>query len=144
MSTNDANNSEFNIDNYKYSFTESLKEAVPFTCKWSWKVLVVFGQLLTGQLSITSIGGPVTTINMIADFTQQNMLLILLPVIAVNLAVFNLLPIPALDGFQMLFVLIEWIRKKPVKREIVNAINNIGLFVLLGFVVLVDIVQFVL
>ena len=132
------------MENYKYSFGEALGNAIPFTCKWAWKVLVIFGQLLTGQLSITSLGGPVTTVTMIADFTQQNMLLLLLPLIAVNLAVFNLLPIPALDGFQMIFVAIEWIRKKPVKREVVNAINNIGLIVLFGFVILVDILQFVL
>jgi regulator of sigma E protease len=72
------------------------------------------------------------------------MLLLLLPLIAVNLAVFNLLPIPALDGFQMIFVGIEWVRKKPIKREVINIINNIGLIVLFGFVILVDILQFVL
>ena len=104
----------------------------------------MFVQLITGRLSITSLGGPVTTVKMIANFTEQNMLLLLLPLIAVNLAVFNLLPIPALDGFQMIFVTIEWIRKKPVKREVVNLINNIGLIVLFGFVILVDILQFVL
>ena len=135
---------EFGLKTYKYSFFEALGEAIPFTCKWSWKVLVIFGQLITGQLSVTALGGPVTTVKMIANFTQQNMLLLLLPLIAVNLAVFNLLPIPALDGFQMVFVIIEWIRKKPIKREVVNMINNIGLIVLLGFVIVVDILQFVL
>jgi len=144
MSTHEEDIAEFNIGNYKYSFWESVREAVPFTCKWAWKVLVIFGQLITGQLAITSLGGPVTTINMIANFTQQNLLVLLLPLIAVNLAVFNLLPIPALDGFQMIFVTIEWIRKKPIKRELVYMINNIGLFVLLGFVIVVDILQFVL
>ncbi len=144
LSTEDENTQEFNIATYKYGFWEALGNAVPFTFKWAWKVLVIFGQLLTGQLAITSLGGPVTTVKMIATFTQQSMLLILLPLIAVNLAVFNLLPIPALDGFQMIFVTIEWIRKKPVKQEIVNIINNIGLFVLFGFVILVDILQFVL
>lgn len=146
LSRNDANENEFTIKNYKYSFGESLLQAVPFTCKWAWKVLVIFGQLITGQLSITSLGGPVTTINMIASTTQANAsyLLILLPVIAVNLAVFNLLPIPALDGFQMIFVGIEWIRKKPVKREVVNLINNIGLITLLGLVIVVDILQFIM
>ena len=140
----EENDSEFKLGTYRYSFWEALGESIPFTCKWAWKVLVVFGQLLTGQLSITSLGGPVTTVKMIANYTQQNMLLLLLPLIAVNLAVFNLLPIPALDGFQMIFVTIEWIRKKPVKREVVNMINNIGLFVLFGFVIIVDILQFVL
>lgn len=145
LSTNKDSN-EFEIGTYKYSFGEALMESVPFTCKWAWKVLVIFGQLITGKLAITSLGGPVTTINMIASYTQTSFssLLILLPVIAVNLAVFNLLPIPALDGCQMLFVLIEWIRKKPLKQETVNLINNIGLLVLLGFVVVVDVMQFVL
>ena len=144
LTTNEENNQEFALKTYKYSFIEAIKEAVPFTCKWAWKVLVIFGQLLTGKLSITALGGPVTTVKMIATYTQQNMLLLLLPLIAVNLAVFNLLPIPALDGFQMVFVAIEWIRKKPVKREVVNMINNIGLIALFGFVIIVDILQFVL
>lgn len=134
---------EFVIGNYKYSFGEALINCVPFTFKWAWKVLVIFGQLITGQLSITSLTGPVGTINMIANFTQQsaNFLLVLLPLIAVNLAVFNLLPIPALDGFQMIFTTIEWVRKKPIKQNIVNLINNIGLFVLLGFVIIVDFIH---
>lgn len=137
--------SEFGITSYKYSFGEALVQCVPFTFKWAWKILVIFGQLITGQLALTSLGGPVTTISMIATYTQTSgaYLLILLPVIAVNLAVFNLLPIPALDGFQMVFTLIEMIRKKPVKREVVNMINNIGLLVLFGFVILVDIIHFV-
>ncbi len=137
---------EFIITTYKYNFGEALVQAVPFTCKWAWKVLVIFGQLITGQLSITAMGGPVTTINMIASYTQTSFsyLLILLPVIAVNLAVFNLLPIPALDGCQMLFVTIEWIRKKPISSKVINIINNVGLFLLLGLVIVVDILQFVL
>ncbi len=144
LATSEENVAEFSIQTYKYGFWEALGQSIPFTCKWAWKVLVVFGQLITGRLALTSLGGPVTTVKMIATFTAQNMLLFLLPLIAVNLAVFNLLPIPALDGFQMIFVTIEWIRKKPIKQEIVNIINNIGLIVLLGFVIIVDILQFVL
>jgi len=68
-------------------------------------------------------------------------LLVLLPLISVNLAVFNLLPIPALDGFQMIFTTIEWVRKKPINQNVVNAINNIGLLVLLGFVIIVDVLH---
>lgn len=142
--TYEENAKEFDVKTYKYGFWEALGEAIPFSFKWAWKVLVIFGQLITGQLSLTSVGGPVTTVKMIANFTQQNMLTLLLPVIAINLAVFNLLPIPALDGFQMVFVTIEWIRKKPIKQEIINIINNVGLIVLFAFVILVDILQFVL
>lgn len=132
---------EFSIKSYKYSFFESLGASIPFTFKWAWKVLVIFGDLLTGQLSLKSLGGPVTTIKILADQTSQGSLMIWLPLIAVNLAVFNLLPIPALDGCQMLFVGIEWIRKKPIKQEVVNLINNIGLLLLLGFVIVIDVIQ---
>ena len=142
--TYEENAEEFEVQTYKYSFLESLGEAIPFSFKWAWKVLVVFGQLITGQLSITSVGGPVTTVKMIANFTQDNMLTLLLPVIAINLAVFNLLPIPALDGCQMVFVAIEWIRKKPINQKVVNWVNTIGLIALFGFVIIIDILQFVL
>ena len=141
------NNAEFSVETYKYSFGESLVQCVPFAFKWAWKVLVILFQLITGQLSIKAVGGPVTTINMIAQSTSSvgfTFILILLPALAVNLAVFNWLPIPALDGFQMLFVGIEWIRKKPVNRKVINTINNVGLFVLLGLVLIIDIVQFIL
>lgn len=146
LKSNIEDKAEFDISNYKYSFFEALGESVPFTFKWAYKVLVVFGQLITGQLNITALGGPVTTVKTIASYTQQNFnyIFVLLPLIAVNLAVFNLLPIPALDGCQMIFVIIEWIRKKPLKQEVVNLINNIGLFVLFGFVIIVDILQFIL
>ena len=137
---------EISIGYYHYSFGEALLQALPFTCRWAWKVLIIFGQLLTGKLSITALGGPVTTIKSMASMTMQsfNFLFLLLPLIAVNLAVFNLLPIPALDGFQMIFVIIEWIRKKPIKREVINTINNVGLILLFAFVIVVDVLQFVL
>ena len=140
LTSNQENPTEFDIGTYKYGFGESLVQCVPFTCRWAWKVLIIFGQLLTGQLGLETLGGPITTIDMIASGVSQSasFILLLLPLIAVNLAVFNLLPIPALDGFQMIFVTIEWIRKKPIKREVINLINNIGLFVLLGFVLIVD------
>ncbi len=136
---------DFAIATHQYTFFEAITQAVPFTCKWAWKIILIVGDLLTGQLGLDSLGGPVTTINTIATYTSMSFsyLLVLLPLIAVNLAVFNLLPIPALDGFQMLFVLIEWIRKKPVKQEVVNLINNIGLIVLLLFVIVVDVMQFI-
>ena len=147
MKNEKADEEEFSIQTYKYTFLESLVQAVPYACKWAWKVLVILFNLITGQLSLKAVGGPVTTIRVIASSTSQagfTYILMLLPALAVNLAVFNLLPIPALDGFQMLFVGIEAVRKKPVKRKVVNMINNIGLIVLLGFVIIVDILQFIL
>ncbi len=132
---------EFNYQNY--SFGESLLRAVPFTFEMAWECIVIIGQIFTGHYGLKDLGGPITTINLIAEASAISLLnlLLLIPLIAVNLAVFNLLPIPALDGARMVFVLIEWIRKKPINREVENKIHFIGLMVLLSFVILIDLLQ---
>ena len=61
--------------------------------------------------------------------------------IGVNLAVFNLLPIPALDGSKVVFTIIEWIRGKPVNRKVEAVIHTVGFLFLIGFAILVDILQ---
>jgi regulator of sigma E protease len=68
-------------------------------------------------------------------------LILLFPLLAVNLAVFNLLPIPALDGARMVFVLIEWIFKKPVPRDLEAKIHSIGLLALFALVIVVDLLH---
>lgn len=127
----------------KYNFGEALLLATPFCFEIAWQCLVILWQLISGQLSLSNIGGPISTVNAIATASSMSLLnlLLLVPLIAVNLAVFNLLPIPALDGARMLFVFIEWIRKKPINRDLEAKIHVVGLIVLFSFVILVDILQ---
>ena len=111
----------------------------------AWETIKMFGMLFTDEMDITEdVGGPITTISMIAQSSQANIknLLLLFPLLAVNLAVFNLFPIPALDGARMVFVLIEWIFRKPVPRDLEAKIHGVGLLLLFGFVILVDILHF--
>ncbi len=138
--------SNMNAKAYVFSVGEALERAVPFTMGLGWTVLKSLWLLITFQLPISDIGGPITTIATIANFTQMSAmnLLILIPLISANLAVFNLLPIPALDGAHVVFTTIEAIRKKPIKREIENMVHTIGLFVLFGAVILIDILHFLL
>ena len=125
------------------SFGESLVKCVPYTFNMAWECLVVVGDLITGQLGIDAVGGPITTVQTIATSTQANFknLILLFPLIAVNLAVFNLLPIPALDGARALFVLYEWIFKKPVPRHIEARIHSVGIMILFALVILVDVMH---
>lgn len=125
---------------YKFTFGQSLQRCVPFTFGLAYKVLESLWQLVTGQIGLSAVGGPLTTITTIATYTQSNFssFFILLPLIAVNLGVFNLLPIPALDGSKMVFTTIEWIRGKPINPKIENAIHNIGFLVLMALVVIAD------
>lgn len=127
----------------RYSVGSALLKCVPYTFDMAWECIVILGELVTGQLGLDAVGGPVTTISTIATSTQTDMrnLLLLFPLIAVNLAVFNLLPIPSLDGARSVFVLIEWVRGKPVPRDIEARIHTIGLMLLFGLVILVDILH---
>lgn len=127
----------------KYGFFQSVAMSVPFCGEMGWECLKILGKLVIGQQSISELGGPITTVKAIAKVTQVNMLNLLLffPLIAVNLAVFNALPIPALDGARMVFVIIEAIRKKPIDRKIENRIHTIGIMVLFAFIVVVDLLQ---
>ena len=89
-------------------------------------------------------GGPITTIRLTGQMAAQGVqsFLQVAAYIGVNLAVFNLLPIPALDGSKVIFCLIEWIFRKPVPRKVEAVIHAIGFVLILGFAVLVDILQF--
>lgn len=125
------------------SFGQACLQAVPFSFQMAWECLVILGQLLIGVYGLQDIGGPITTIGAMANASAVSMLnyLLLIPLIAVNLAVFNLLPIPALDGAKMVFILIELIRGKPINRDLENKIHTVGLILLFGFVVLVDLLH---
>lgn len=124
----------------------AFKYCVPYTFKLSWAILGSFGQLVTGKVPLTSVTGPVGSVKLMADISIANWrnILILLPLLASNLAMFNILPFPALDGAQIIFTGVEWVRKKPLKRKIQGIINAVGLGVLLLFVLIVDILSFAL
>ena len=124
----------------------AFKYCVPYTFKLSWSILGSFGELFTGKVPITSVSGPIGSINTMAQLSIANWrnILILLPLLASNLAIFNLLPFPALDGARIVFTIIEWIRRKPINRKVEGMIHFVGMIVLLLFVLIVDILSFVL
>ena len=101
------------------------------------------GELLTGKLGMDSVGGPVTTITLTAEAATNGWasFLSIAAFIGVNLAVFILLPIPALDGCKVIFCIIEWIFKKPVNRKVEAIIHFVGIILLFGFAILVDLLQ---
>lgn len=128
----------------KYSFFECFAKAWPF-CFWMCGlILSALGGLFTGATPIKEMGGTVTAISQIAEYSSQSLyyLLLFFPMLSMNLALFNVLPIPSLDGARSVFVLIEMIFRKPVNRKVEGYIHTIGLFLLLGLVVFFDIYHF--
>ena len=130
---------------YRFSFWETLGRSFAYSFKIAGSIFRVLGELLTGKLGLSAFGGPVTTVTMTSQIVSRGFryFLEIAGYIGVNLAVFNLLPIPALDGSKVVFTAIEWARGKPISRKIEAVIHAVGFVLLLGFAVLVDILQFV-
>lgn len=130
---------------YRFGFWETLGRSFAYSFKIAGSIFKVLGELLTGRLGLSALGGPVTTITLTSQIAGRSFrgFLEIAGFLGVNLAVFNLLPIPALDGSKVVFTVIEWIRGKPISRKVEAIIHAVGFVLLLGFAVLVDILQFV-
>lgn len=125
------------------SFFAGIGHSFTYSFKIGGTILRSLGELLTGKMGLESVGGPITTIQMTSQAASSGIgsFLNIASFIGVNLAVFNLLPIPALDGCKVIFCVIEWIRKKPVNRKVETIIHLAGIIFLFGFAILVDILQ---
>ena len=137
------------FENLRYGFFDAVIKAWPFAFYICGLILSAIGGLFTGATKIADMGGTITAISQMADISKASVeaqsaspILLLFPLLSMNLALFNALPIPALDGFHCVFVLIEWIIGKPINRKVEGWINTIGLFVLLGLVVFLDVYHF--
>ena len=98
------------------------------------------GMIFTGKANLkTDVGGPVTIVKMSAATAKAGIwpLLYFTAFLSVNLAVFNLLPFPALDGGWTVILLIELITRRKVPDKIVGALNYVGFAILIGLMVLV-------
>ena len=128
----------------RYSFFECVGKAWPFCFYLCETIFKAIGGLFTGTVGLEEMGGTVTAVSQIAEISQMGIsyFLLLLPLLAMNLALLNAFPFPSLDGARALFVFIELIFRKPVPRKIEGLIHTVGLFLLLGLVVFFDIYHF--
>lgn len=118
------------------SFVQSFKQTATLVSQ-TYKGL---GMLLTRKADIkTDVGGPVTIIKMSVATAKAGIwnLITFVGLLSVNLAVFNLLPFPALDGGWTVILLIELITRRKVPNKIVEGLNYVGFMILIGLMVLV-------
>ena len=105
-------------------------------------VKMVFDSILDlvgGRYGIEAVSGPVGVTEVIVDAAKTSIytLLYVVIVISINLGIFNLIPFPVLDGGRLLFLLIEAVRRKPVKKEIEGYFNFAGMIILFAFMALI-------
>ena len=116
-------------------FTNSFKRTASIA-RLVWLSLF---DLVTGQYGLTDLSGPVGTVNIIADaaagaaVSKEGLItaLTLMAFVSINIGVFNVLPLPALDGGRLFFLLIEGIRRKPINPKYEGYIHGAGLVLLL-------------
>ena len=96
-------------------------------------------QLVGGQVGIDQMSGPVGVTDVLVQTAQSSMtsFFLLIAFISINLGVMNLLPLPALDGGRLLFVLIELIARRPVPRKYEGYIHFGGFAILMLLMVYV-------
>ena len=101
----------------------------------------LFVGLFKGTADLASVTGPVGLVGVIGDAYQFGMayVLSLAALISINLAVINLLPIPALDGGRLLFVGIEAVSRRPINPKFANIVNTIGFFALIALMLVVTV-----
>ena len=114
---------------------------------WITEVALSLRMMFTGQVTLNDVSGPVGVVDAIGETYEQsksdgafyvwlNMLNIAI-LLSANLGVMNLLPIPALDGGRLLFLIVEAIRRKRLDPEIEGKINLAGMAVLLALMFLI-------
>ncbi|MDR3186036.1 MAG: site-2 protease family protein [Christensenellaceae bacterium] len=129
----------------KLGFFRAFGRAFSFSFFMVYKILAIMGQLFTGQIGLENAGGPIATISVMTNAAASGLATFSFVVclISANLAVMNLLPLPALDGSRMVFCLIEWIFKKPIKKKVEGLIHATGFMLLIGFVIFADLFRLI-
>lgn len=104
--------------------------------KMIWQSL---GDLISGRYGMEAVSGPVGVTSTITTVAKESTvsLLYLCSVIAMNLGMFNLLPLPALDGGRIFFQLFELIFRRPISRKLEGTIHLIGIIVLFAFMFII-------
>ncbi|MDN3986479.1 RIP metalloprotease RseP [Zwartia vadi] len=124
--------------NVRYGLFESLINGTVKTFDTAWFSLKMMGRMLTGEVSLKNISGPVT----IADYAGQTAKIgwaayvAFLALVSVSLGILNLLPIPMLDGGHLLYYLIEMVRGKPPSALVMEWGQRVGISLLGGLMVL--------
>lgn len=139
---------DFYVQGIPRTFGSTIAQSAKMECTVSVMIWRTLGGMLTGQYGLNDLSGPVGTVDAIGDVvvdaTQQEHwqiglgnILMLVVLISVNVGIFNLLPVPALDGGRLLFLLIELLFRKPVPPKYEGMIHAIGLLLLFGLIILV-------
>ena len=122
----------------KFSAGESALRSVNYVTATMVETFRFFGRAIQGNASSSDAAGPVAIVAIISEAVRSSGETVLrqLVLISASLGIMNLLPIPAMDGGRLVFLVIEGIRGKPISREKEGLIHFVGLILLFGLIIL--------
>ena len=136
---------DFMVYGVEPTFLNVVKAASGETLSIIRVVYLSLFDLVTGQYGMNDLSGPIGTVTYIADAATDahqthdfSTLFLIMALITINIGVFNLLPLPALDGGRLFFMVIELIRRKPIKQKYETWIHAAGLALLLVFMLVIS------
>ena len=130
---------DFKVYGIKKTVGSYIKQTVDTAisyCAVIWRSLL---DMIGGKYGISAVSGPVGVTAAIGNVAKQNLSAVLpiMALISINLGLFNLFPIPALDGGRLMFILFEMIFRKPVPQKYESVIHTVGFVILIAFMILV-------
>jgi regulator of sigma E protease len=133
---------DFKVLSEKITITNILPYSLKATAYYARVVLMSLRDLISGKYGINDLQGPVGIVSVIGSAVEStgidwDFLLQMAALITINIGIFNLLPIPALDGGRFVLLIVEAIRRKPMKAEVEGMIHFVGLALLMVLVIVV-------
>ena len=139
---------DFYVEVIDKSVSSVISQTFTQTCSMAKSVWTSLVWLVQGQFSFTDLSGPVGIASAVTQVASQglmtgfgdavNNIMFVMILITINLGIVNMLPFPALDGGRFLFLLIEWIFRKPIPRKVEQIVNTAGLILLLLFMAIIS------
>ncbi len=142
--TEEADGMSFiSVDFYVYGkekgFLEFIEQTFLQTISYIRVIWFSLIDLIGGKFGISAVSGPVGVTAAIGSVAKQNILNIIpiMALITINLGIFNLLPLPALDGGRIMFILFEMIFKRSVPQKYEALVHTVGIIILFAFMILI-------
>ena len=127
----------------KLTFIEAIRQGINQFIEYALLIFTTLGKLITDLThTVSQLSGPVGIYTVTAQVTQSgsiSTLLSLTALLSTNIGMFNLLPIPGLDGSQVLFALVEKIIRREIPTKMKYALQMAGLILVFGLMIFVTI-----
>lgn len=131
---------DFKVYRLDKTFNNVIIEGFRESCSTARIIIMSLVDIIRGKYGLNDLSGPIGMGTVITEAVKTysfSDIMNIVSLITINVGVFNLLPIPALDGARFVFMLVELIRRKPVKPEVEGMVHFVGFAALMLLVVVV-------